>query len=81
MYVKRLISTSEPYVIDVGCIDDETACMVARSMVGSHLDYCNFVSMEHPGQKSREAEASPQRTRSHGWFPVQGEAITYPGSD
>ena len=55
--------------------------MVARSMVGSRLDYCNYVSMEDPGQKSREAEASPQRTRSHGWFPVQGEAITYPGSD
>ena len=29
-----------------GCIDEETACMVASSIIGSRLDYCNSVLHE-----------------------------------
>ena len=40
-----------------GCIDEETACMVASSMVGSRLDYCNSVlhgtSAENLGKLQR----------------------------
>ena len=44
-----------------GCIDEETACMVASSMVGSRLDYCNSVlhgtSAENLGKLQRVLHA------------------------
>ena len=44
-----------------GCIDEETTCMVASSMVGSRLDYCNSVlhgtSAENLGKLQRVLHA------------------------